>query len=308
MIICSKIKFPKNKRAVISFSPKDKTGIPRSYLSFLFIISIGLFATSAMCEPIHVRLTSPPKRGGGLGGVWNIHAVVANADFSSTEPNPCFHKQGCFFAGSNYPKSWGGFGFNPKDIMNTDGVSAYPRGDAVYNQETMGGALTALRDAGLLYVDMPSNFVITYGMVVFCMFPARPSYALPGWSTLLSTTPVSDCTDVMVPPTNCSITSPDIEFNWGAMPMGSTPPILEKSVTMHCDAPTDIQLAVSGESIVLNGDSRMRALIDLGNGWTGQNNFSVDGYKRVPIKAKLKGVGQEAGAFSGSTVIVMGYQ
>ncbi|MHA6679821.1 hypothetical protein ACX43S_25350 [Enterobacter cloacae] len=226
-------------------------------------------------------------------------ASVVAADFNDPTPNFCYEKNECYFAGFANSKSWGEQG---KQGYGTSDLAQVPaRRAAAKKAKTMGELAVALREQGLLYIEMKDFLDIDKGTdATFCM------YAHTNTGKQQAGTLVSNCSDAPVAPVSCKLTPEAVLFDWGTV----TPKIantrqLKKNVTLKCTKPTNIRLYISGDYISLNGNQDTRAEFNFGNGWTGKTEVYVENDISVEMNSRLVGFEDKNGDFSGSSVLVM---
>jgi hypothetical protein len=170
----------------------------------------------------------------------------------------------------------------------------------LYKSYTMGELARSLDENGLLHVPTSDNLPSYLGnKPTFCIYASIRDEQKKG-------TLQSNCADAPPAPSQCQLEPSSLIYDWGVVST-NTPITTTKNsvVTLVCTRPTDVRLYVSGGNIVLNGDVSTRAELDLGGGWGKPIEIRGVSQGKVQMNARLVGVGERAGQYEGSSVLVM---
>lgn len=268
-----------------------------AYRNIVIIVSVALgLYHGAASGLLHVRLlTVPPDPNGYFTG------MIDGGSETDPTPNPCYHREGCLLAAFVNSKSWGPNG--QQGYNSVDRSYKSERASAVRNARTLGEAVVALKKVGLLHISMTDY--LQSGLAggddpTFCVYAATIVGLNP---TQEAGTLMSNCVDAPPPPTDCHITTPSIDYDFGTMSPGTTQTLVQ-NVGIECNRRSDLILSIAGEYIVLGGDDRQRAVVDLGKGPGKPNHISVEDTAEIPVSVQLQGMDQP-GSFLGSSILVI---
>ncbi|MBH3259848.1 spore coat protein U domain-containing protein [Serratia marcescens] len=175
------------------------------------------------------------------------------------------------------------------------------RKTAVYAAQTMGEAIRNLLDKGLLDIEMRSNIpgIPSNKPLMACMYVVK--------NDLVATSlpKQSNCVTGVMPVPQCSIEQPSIEFDFGTLSTNAAAAATKtESITVKCSKPADLQVAISGGSILLNGDVKKRAEVDLGLGngkpWVQKVTDKASITMKVTLPPRL-----DTGNYLGSSVLLL---
>ncbi|CAI1889610.1 MULTISPECIES: hypothetical protein [Serratia] len=266
-------------------------------MKWFFPAFILICSASGYGKTFQVQIVTQPENPNG-----DFSAKIVSADFNDPTPNYCYQVTGCSWRGFVNSKSWG---VNGKNGYNTaDTAYKDKRENIAYMSRTMGEVATRLRNENILeivMIDYLGHDNGEKGDPTFCV------YAYKNRGNQQEGTLASNCADSPPIQTVCELTPDSVVFNWGTVNQSKSGYIeLEKSAQVKCSRPSTIRLSVSGMTIPLNGDSSTRAEFNLGDGWTGSVQKSVDTAPAVmPIQARLVGLESQVGTFNGSSILLL---
>ncbi|EKS6735761.1 hypothetical protein ACM93F_004233 [Enterobacter ludwigii] len=262
------------------------------FFNFFFAFVFFLFTPSVGANTFHVQVLELPHH------IYDFaYGTIVAANYDDPTPNFCYQREECYYAAYVIPKGWVAKPGYPTFDYPVD----RRRFDAAKNSLTMGEVARALRDNGQLFIEMSDRMGSgehEINDLVFCLFA---SYRL----AMVQDVRASNCADAPVPPSSCELSPAMVNFDWGRIPnIQASQILLSRSIKVDCTQPTNIRLAISGEFIPLNGDLSKRAEFNLGSGWSGKTEVNVRNSAIIEMKARLIGLDDVEGDYSGSAVLI----
>lgn len=263
----------------------------------IFAISLFVFFYVFLCshseaKTFHIQILRQPEE----SHYW-LYSTIVSANFDDPTPNYCYQRKNCYFAMFDIPRVWGENGEDKRGSQDTS--SSEVRSEAAFSARTMGEVARNLRDRGLLHKEL-STFWASYEKI--CLYAGfKHDRIVRQYAGTLA----SNCVDIAVVPTACTITPESLSFDWGTLTNTEVSAVeLTQSLMVTCTQPTNARLSISGEIIPLNGDSTTFAEFNLGSGWTGSTNVSVKSSEVINMKSRLKGLDNRSGEYSGSAILL----
>lgn len=259
----------------------------------VFFLSLSL---NVYGKTFQVQIESQPDTPNGV-----FYARIVSANFTDKTPNTCYQRYSCSWRGFVNSKSWGENGRVGYETNDTYNIAR--RESIAFKSKTMGDLATNLKNDGLLYITVNDYLRAGYSDPTFCIY----AYIGKAGIGQIYGSLASNCADAPIKPATCEFKSNDqINFDWGTVTQSTVGyREISKNFQLTCSKPTQVKVSISGYSIPLNGIQKTRAEFNLGDGWSGEIKKSVSETVTLELKARLIGLENVTGNYTGSAILLL---